>query len=181
MTPSPAAKTRPPYDAAGQAVLGPSSSAVAAYLASPQAIADLSDINAAFIHNFVTNDVARHDALLHPAFVTIQGDGSVLDRATYLEHWATGYDPDLIPRWETRDERITIVGSTALVRSTNVFAVAVGPGETRTRAALYTDTYVYDGRDWLCIQAQITPVQPAHIAPPDTVVSIYVRGTKESS
>lgn len=149
------------------------SPSAAAYVASEQARADLSAINAGFIHNFVTNDVARHDALLHPAFVAIQGDGSVLDRAAYLRQWATGYDPGVIARWETRDERITIVGTTALVRSTNVFSVVGGTGP---RASLYTDTYVYDGRRWLCIQAQTTPVQPQHVAPPETLVSAYVGG-----
>jgi len=32
-------------------------------------------LNARFIHNFVTNDVASHDAILHPRFINIWPTG----------------------------------------------------------------------------------------------------------
>ena len=43
-------------------------------LASHHAVDDLRAINAQFIDNFVTNDVAAHDALLHPSFLYIRID-----------------------------------------------------------------------------------------------------------
>ena len=49
---------------------------------SHQAVDELRAINAQFIDNFVTNDVAAHDALLHPSFLYIRSDGARVDRAT---------------------------------------------------------------------------------------------------
>ena len=66
-----------------------------AYLASPQAMDDLRELNARFIDNFVTNDVASHDALLHAEFIGVRSDGTRIGRAPYLEQWATGFDPEI--------------------------------------------------------------------------------------
>ncbi len=150
----------------------------ATYLASDQALADLRALNARFIHNFVTNDVDRHDALLHPRFVCIQGDGSVLDRSTYLELWVTGFAAEVIPYWDTRDEDITVVGDVGLVRSTNVFTVVVD-GVASQRASRYTDTYLYSDGRWWCLQAQLTPVQPEFVPSDETLVSVYLDGLKQ--
>lgn len=144
-------------------------------LSAGEAVAELRALNARFIHNFVSNDVLGHDDLLHPEFVCLQSDGSVLDRATYLQGWATGFDPDSIPRWETRDEQITVVGDVGLVRSTNVFA-RVLDGTESERAIRYTDTYWHDGARWWCLQAQLTPVEPPHVPGVGSIVSVYLRG-----
>ena len=37
-----------------------------AYTQSPETLRYLHALNARFIHNYVTNDVASHDAILHP-------------------------------------------------------------------------------------------------------------------
>jgi hypothetical protein len=135
-------------------------------------------LNARFVHNFVTNDVARHDSLLHPLFTAIQSDGSVLDRVAYLAGWARGFDPRVIPYWDTRGEHITVVGDTALVRATNVFDVVMG---TRSwRAITYTDTYVRAGGSWLCLQAQLTAVTADVLPDPATIVNRYVHGVAQS-
>lgn len=149
------------------------------YLASPQALEDLRAINARFIQNFITNDVAGHDALLHPDFITIQSNGSKLDRAAYLAQWATGFAPDVIPYWDTRDEHITLVDNVALVRSTNKFVV-IEDGVGCERMAVYTDTYAYRNGAWTCLQAQITPVQAPYHPSDDTIVSVYLHGVKQS-
>jgi ketosteroid isomerase-like protein len=151
------------------------------YLGSDQVLTDLREINARFIHNFVTNDVQAHDALLHEEFMTIQSDGATLDRATYLHQWAVGFDPEVIPHWDTRDEQITVVGDCALVRSTNYFVVVGEDGEQQERMSRYTDTYLYTAEGWRCIQAQITPLLPEHLTGADTVVSTYLRGVKQDS
>ena len=41
---------------------------------------------------------------------------------------------------------------------------------------MYTDAYVLEDGTWKCIQAQITPVAPAHYPPDETIVRKYVRG-----
>jgi Domain of unknown function (DUF4440) len=150
----------------------------AQYLASPQAMADLVKINSHFIDNFIRNDVKSHDALLHPAFLHIDPDGRYQDRASYLKQWATGFDPDVIVYWDVRAELITLVGSTALVRSANKYTV-MKEGKPVTGMSSYTDTYVYlDGR-WQCIQAQINRVASDAWPPDSAIKTVYLRGVKQ--
>lgn len=144
-----------------------------------ETLAQLRQLNARFIHNYVTNDVASHDALLHPRFTYISGSGQRVDRATYLKNWATGFSAETIPYWDTRDERIVMHGAVALVSAINKFVERSG-GEAQTGMAAYTDTYVCDDGQWRCIQAQITMVAPVHWPPDDTIISVYVDGKKLS-
>ena len=74
---------------------------------SAETMNELRALNARFIHNFVTNDVPSHDAILHPVFITILSTGQRWDRATYLKYWATAFDPEVIVYWDVRDELIT--------------------------------------------------------------------------
>lgn len=135
----------------------------------------LGALNKRFIHNFVTNDVASHDAILHPGFRAIYGAGNHIDRASYLKHWATGFDPDVITYWDMRDPHIDVFGDVALVGATNRW-IRFRDGADTLGMTCYTDTYVRAGDRWLCILAQLTPVAPEHYPPDDTIVVKYLRG-----
>jgi uncharacterized protein DUF4440 len=140
--------------------------------------ADLSALrvlNKRFIHNFVTNDVASHDAILHPLFRTISPTGSRLDRAAYLRYWASGFSPKVITYWDMRDERITLAGDVALVSATNKWT-RVREGAEVTGMTCYTDTYVRSAGKWLCILAQLTSVAPENYPPDETIVVKYLQG-----
>jgi hypothetical protein len=136
---------------------------------------ELRALNARFIHNFVTNDVPSHDAITHERFLCIGTDGSRQVRSAYLQAWAHGFDPNLIPYWDTRDERIDVFGDVALVRATNKWVRAEAK-QAITGMTTYTDTYLREGGRWLCIQAQLTAVAPAQFPADDTIVGIYIRG-----
>src|SRR5450631_3533589 len=88
-------------------------------LQSDETMNELRALNARFIHNFVTSDVALHDAILHPGFINIWPTGQRWDRATYLKYWATAFDPRVIVYWDVCDELITVIGDVALVRANN--------------------------------------------------------------
>ena len=135
-------------------------------------------LNKRFIHNFVTNDVAAHDAILHPSFYSITPTGRRLDRETYLKHWATGFDPEVIVYWDMRDERITVVDDVALVTATNRW-VRAREGVETPGMTCYTDTYVRTPGGWLCILAQLTPVAPENYPRDDTIVVKYLRGERQ--
>ena len=45
---------------------------------------------------------------------------------------------------------------------------------------MYTDFYVRDGGTWKCVQAQITPVQPANYPPDETIVCKYAQSKDRS-
>ena len=141
----------------------------------PDDLSALRVLNKRFIHNFVTNDVASHDAILHPLFRTISPTGSHLDRAAYLRYLASGFDPKVITYWDMRDERITLSGDVALVSATNKWT-RVREGTDVTGMTCYTDTYVRSSGRWLCILAQLTPVAPENYPPDETIVVKYLRG-----
>jgi ketosteroid isomerase-like protein len=136
---------------------------------------ELRALNARFIHNFVTRDVASHDALLHPDFINIWPTGQRWGRASYLKYWATAFDPGVIVYWDVRDELITVTGNVALVRSTNKHTRR-RDGKEVTGMTMYTDTYLFEDGAWKCIQAQLTPVAPEHEPADDTIVSVYIEG-----
>ncbi len=136
---------------------------------------ELRAVNARFIHNFVTRDVASHDALLHPDFINIWPTGQRWDRASYLTYWATAFDPEVIIYWDVRDELITVIGDVALVRSTNKH-VRRRDGKDVTGMTMYTDTYLFEHGAWKCIQAQLTSVAPECYPADDTIVSVYIEG-----
>jgi hypothetical protein len=141
-------------------------------------IETLSALNKRFIHNFVTNDVASHDAILHPDFRALYSVGNHIDRATYLKDWASGFDAQVITYWDMRDQRINVVGDVALVGATNRWIRAQGGVETLGMTS-YTDTYVRTGQGWLCVLAQLTPVAPAHYPPDSTIVVKYLHGVRQ--
>jgi ketosteroid isomerase-like protein len=145
---------------------------------SAETMDQLRALNARFIHNFVTNDVPSHDAILHPGFIAIWPTGQRWDRATYLKYWATAFDPKLIPYWDVRDELITVIGDVALVRSTNKHTRRRDGNEV-TAMTMYTDTYLFEDGAWKCIQAQLTAVAPEHYPADDTIVSVYIDGKKQ--
>ena len=82
-----------------------------------QDLADLRALNARFIHNYITRDVASHDAITHSRFVCLGSTGKYIEKPAYLAYWATAFDPDVVIYWDTRDERISVFGHTALVRA----------------------------------------------------------------
>ena len=137
--------------------------------------AELRALNARFIHNFITNDVPSHDAILHKDFICITPSGARVGRTDYLKAWATGFDAGRIPYFDCRDEKIDVFGATALLRSTNK-SIRMIDGVETMGMTMYTDTYVQENGAWKCVQAQITPVSPANYPPDETIVKKYVKG-----
>lgn len=136
---------------------------------------DLHQLNRRFIHNYVTNNVAGHDAILHQRFSFINSQGARIDRAAYLKAWATGFDPAQMTYWDLRDEHITLLDNLALVSATNKF-MELQHGKSTTGMAAYTDVYVNEAGRWLCLQAQITMVAPAYWPSDETIICSYVNG-----
>ena len=141
-------------------------------------VAELRALNARFIHNYVTNDVKSHDAMMHPDFICIGPKGTRQNRADYLKQWATQFDPEVVVYWDVRDEVITIIDNVALVRSTNKRTIRQD-GKDTTSMSTYTDTYLFQERQWKCIQAQIQALPPESYPEDDTIVSVYIKGKRQ--
>jgi len=133
-------------------------------------MAILKKLNATFIHNFVTNDVASHNLIIHKDFIRISSDGAYTGRKKYLEDWANGFGD--IKYWDYRNEDIKIFGSTALVHSQNK-CIVIKDGKEIISLWMYTDTYIKENGEWKCIQAQIGKVTPGNFAGDETIVRKY--------
>jgi hypothetical protein len=151
---------------------------VASRLPHNDPMVDLKALNARFIHNYVTNDVSSHDAMMHPDFICIGPRGIRQNRADYLKQWATQFDPEVVVYWDVRDEVITIIDNVALVRSTNKRTIR-RDGEDTTSMSTYTDTYLFQNSEWKCIQAQIQTLPPESYPGDDTIVSVYIKGKRQ--
>jgi hypothetical protein len=120
--------------------------------------ARLSALNKQFIRNFLQQDVAAHNEIIHPNFVCIESDGSIVNREEYLKNWASDYDHSGYQSFDYTDESIRIFHDMALVRAKTVYTKSVG-GKMVKGFTVYTDTYVKEHGQWKCVQAQITPVK----------------------
>ncbi len=136
---------------------------------------ELRALNARLVHDYVTNDARSHGAVTHPRFLYLSPSGARVDRATYLRNWARAFDPNLMPYWDMRDERIDVFGDVALVRATNRYVLCVDGRET-TGMSTYTDTYIREDGRWLRIQAQVAEVAQEHWPDDETIVCRYVEG-----
>ena len=133
-------------------------------------MAQLKKLNALFIHNFVTNDVAAHSLIFHKDFIRISSDGEYTGRKKYLEDWAHGFGD--IKYWDYRNEDIKIFGSMALVHSQNK-CIIIKDGKEIISYWMYTDTYIQENGEWKCVQAQIGKVTPENFAGDETIVRKY--------
>lgn len=138
-------------------------------------ITQLRALNARFIHNFVTNDVPSHDAIIRPEFMCITTTGKWLNRQDYFTQWKTGFDNEVYLYWDYRNEKITIVGNTALVRSVTKYTV-LKEGKEITGMTQYTDVYIKENGTWKCLQAQLTSVVPENYPGDETIVKKYIKG-----
>ena len=118
--------------------------------------AKLISINHQFIQNFLNNDTIAHSKIIHPTnFLFIGKSGQFLNRNEYMNAWAHGYDKNIIPEFTLVEEQVRIFGDMALI-------VAKTRDKTRKDGTLitsetrYTDTYVKENGQWLCVQVQLT-------------------------
>lgn len=118
----------------------------------------LRELNRQFIENFLKQDVAKHNEIIHPDFVCIESNGSIVSRDAYLKAWATDFNNSGYTSFRYEDEVMRIFGNTALVRAKTVYTKNV-EGKTVTGYTIYTDTYVKEEGTWKCVQVQITPVK----------------------
>jgi ketosteroid isomerase-like protein len=118
----------------------------------------LKRLNAQFIRNYVAQDVASHDQIIHEDFVCIQNSGTIMGREEYLEDWGHDYSRSGFTGFEYSDEHIRIFGDMALIRSKTTWTRMVN-GKVLRGSSIYTDTYRKENGRWRCVQAQITPIK----------------------
>lgn len=101
----------------------------------------LSELNAQFIRNFLTQDTAAHSKIIHKDFVCIEASGAIVSRDIYLENWTTDFANSGYRSFTYADQSIRIFGNMALVRAKTTYTKLVG-SEPVKGYTIYTDTYI---------------------------------------
>ena len=110
----------------------------------------LLELNRAYIDSVQNSDVRRFGEILADDFYCSNPDGSLIDRAAFLEQTAR---PIAIRGLEARDVDVRLMGDFAIIHARTAFTLPDGrPGQGR-----YTDIWAKrNGGRWLCVAAHVT-------------------------
>ena len=109
----------------------------------------LHDLNRDYINSVQRMDVRRFDEILSDDFVCSNPDGSLVDRAAFLQQTAR---PIAISGLEARDVDVRLMGDFAIIHARTAFTLPDGrPGQGR-----YTDIWARRNGQWLAVAAHVT-------------------------
>jgi ketosteroid isomerase-like protein len=109
----------------------------------------LQRLNEDYIRSVQTSDVRRFDEILAADFLCSNPDGSLVDRARFLEQTAK---PVKISNLQAHDVDIRIMGDFAIIHARTTYTAADGrPGSGR-----YTDVWARRQGRWLAVSAHVT-------------------------
>lgn len=109
----------------------------------------LQQLNQDFCRSVEQSDVHRFDEILANDFLNSNPDGSLVDRAGFLEQIAK---PAMISKLEPHDVRIRILGDIAIIHARTTYRKADG----QAGAGRYTDVWARRQGQWLCVSAHVT-------------------------
>jgi len=109
----------------------------------------LQQLNQDFCRSVEHSDVHRFDEILAADFLNSNPDGSLVDRAGFLEQIAK---PAMISKLEAHDVRIRILGNIAIIHARTSYKKPDG----REGAGRYTDVWARREGRWLCVSAHVT-------------------------
>lgn len=106
-------------------------------------------LNEDYVRSVQRSDVRRFDEILAPDFLCSNPDGSLVDRAGFLEQTAK---PVAISNLAAHDVNVRILGDVAIIHARTSYTDAGG----RPASGRYTDIWARrDGR-WLAVAAHVT-------------------------
>ena len=109
----------------------------------------LLNLNRDYIQSVQHGDVERFDEILADDFLCSNPDGSLIDRAAFLEQTAK---PVTISNLEAHDVNVRIMGDVAIIHARTSYTLPDGAAA----AGRYTDVWARrDGR-WLAVSAHVT-------------------------
>lgn len=122
---------------------------------SPQSdLAILEQLNRDYIASVQNSDVRRFDQILAAEFYCSNPDGSLVDRAAFLEQTAR---PVPIRDLEARDVVIRLFGppgreNMAIIHARTTYTTAGG----EAKSGRYTDVWARQNETWLAVSAHVT-------------------------
>jgi len=113
------------------------------------ALDTLHALNRDYISSVQNGDVRRFDEILAADFYCSNPDGTLIDRAAFLEQTAR---PVTISDLRAHDVLIRRFGDIAIIHARTAYKLANGtPGAGR-----YTDVWVKHNAGWRCVSAHVT-------------------------
>ncbi len=109
----------------------------------------LRELNAEYIRSVQQGDVARFRDILADDFSASLGDGTLVDKAAFLE--VTGR-PVTIKNLEAHDVQVRVLGDVAVIHGRTTYQTADG----RAATGRYTDVWTRRNGRWQAIAAHVT-------------------------
>ena len=106
-------------------------------------------LNRDYIDSVQGGDVRRFDEILADDFVCSNPDGSLVDRAGFLEQTAR---PVAISDLAAHDVDVRLLGDVAVIHGRTTYTLADG----RPGAGRYTDVWARRNGSWLAVAAHVT-------------------------
>ena len=109
----------------------------------------LEALNRDYINSVQNGDVRRFDEILAKEFYCSNPDGSLVDRAAFLQQTAR---PVTISGLEAHDVQVRLLDDVAIIHARTSYKKPDGqPGAGR-----YTDVWARQGGRWLAVSAHVT-------------------------
>ena len=112
-------------------------------------LALLRDLNRDYIDAVQHADVRRFAEILADDFLCSNPDGSLVDRAAFLEQTAR---PVTIRHLTAHDVAIRLLGDVAIIHARTSYTTAEG----EAKSGRYTDVWARRGGHWLAVSAHVT-------------------------
>ena len=109
----------------------------------------LLELNREYIRSVQNSDVQRFKEILADDFLCSLPDGSLIDRARFLERTA---QPAQIQNLETHDVNVRLMGDFAIVHARTTFMTLDG----RQGSGRYTDIWARRNGRWVAVAAQFS-------------------------
>lgn len=115
-------------------------------------LATLVKLNEDYIRSVQTSDVQRFSEILADDFLCSLSDGSLVDRARFLEQTAR---PVTISNLTAHDVNVRLMGDFAIVHARTTFTAADG----RAGSGRYTDVWARRNGRWVAVSAHVTRIE----------------------
>jgi len=116
---------------------------------SPSDQTALLELNQAYIRSVQDSDVRRFNEILADDFLCSLPDGSLVDRAQFLEQTAK---PARISNLQAHDVKVRQMGDFAIIHARTTYS---GP-DGRPGSGRYTDVWAKRNGRWLAVSAHVT-------------------------
>ena len=110
---------------------------------------ELLELNEEYIRSVQTSDVRRFNEILADDFLCSLPDGSLVDRAQFLDRTAK---PVRISNLQAHDVKVRVMGDFAIIHARTTYSGADG----RAGSGRYTDVWARRNGRWLAVSAHVT-------------------------